>query len=735
MSAGCLPMASRRAIRTVGPWRCLDHFSGVPLMPSIHEILAEFRDAAAGKRDMGDKFERLFAGYLVTEPQYKERFQNVWLWSEWPGRGKKVDTGIDLVAEERFGGGYCAIQCKFYGPDRKIEKGDLDSFFATSGKDPRFTSRIVVTTTDHWSTHAEDLLDDPKVPTHRIRLQDLDGSAIDWNQFSLKRPDKMKLRPKHSLQPHQQAALTQVLDGLSKADRGRLIMACGTGKTFTALRIAERFAAGARLSKGSPPAHGRVLFLVPSIALLGQALSEWSAHAEQPMVAFAVCSDTAVGKEVRKGEDTTEIRLHDLPFPATTNAKTLASQLALLADTKKLTVVFSTYQSLATIHEAQTRHGAPEFDLAICDEAHRTTGVTLADQDESHFVRIHDANYVRARKRLYMTATPRIYMDSAKSRAAEAAAELASMDDPAIYGEELHRLGFGEAIEQRLLADYKVLVLAVDERYVSRTFQQELAACSKQTGKSFDDYFSDIVKITGCWNGLGKRMAGGDSDLLGGDSAPMRRAVAFSRSIAASKQVQQLFSGIVSRYVEQAPDEVQSSLLRCEVEHVDGTMNALVRARHLAWLKEETASEAPVCRILTNARCLSEGVDVPALDAVLFLNPRNSVVDVVQAVGRVMRRAEGKKYGYIVLPIGVPANTAPEDALQDNERYKVVWQVLQALRSHDERIEATINSIDLSGATLGDPEGRISIIGVGGTPDEDPGDGEAPAPPPTQIPL
>ncbi|MBZ0089063.1 MAG: damage-inducible protein, partial [Thermoanaerobaculia bacterium] len=233
--------------------------------------------------------------------------------------------------------------------------------------------------------------------------------------------------------------------------------------------------------------------------------------------------------------------------------------------------------------------------------------------------------------------------------------------------------------------------------------------------------------------GLGKRMAVGEADLLGGDTAPMRRGVAFARSIAASKQVQDLFSRIVDRYIEEAPEHQRAYLLRCEVDHVDGTMNALERARRLEWLKEETGPDSPTCRILTNARCLSEGVDVPALDAVLFLNPRNSVVYVVQAVGRVMRRAAGKKYGYIVLPIGVPADTPPEESLQDNERYKVVWQVLQALRSHDERIEATINAIDLSGNSGGDPDGRISIIGVGGGPGEDSGDADAAPTPPTQI--
>lgn len=683
-------------------------------MSSIHEILAEFREAARSKRDMGDKFERLFANFLVTEPYYKDRFSNVWLWTEWPGRGNKPDTGIDLVAEERIGGGLCAIQCKFYDPISTIQKADLDSFFATSGKKP-FASRIVVTTTDNWSKNAEPLLDDERVPCVRIRLQDLEDSAVDWSKFSLSRPDKMKLREKKQPREHQKEAIKDVLTGLQESERGKLIMACGTGKTFTALKIAEAYAA-------KQASGGLILFLVPSIALLSQSLKEWTAESSLPMHALAVCSDTAVGKSV--AEDTEDIRVHDLPFPATTDARKLAKQLAGLTvpeQARPLTVVFSTYQSIATIHEAQKKHGAPAFDLIVCDEAHRTTGVTLAGADESHFVKVHDAGYIKAGKRLYMTATPRIYMDATKSKAKEAAAELCSMDDEALYGRELHRLGFGEAISRELLTDYKVMVLAVDEKFVSKTFQQELAKASKEKGKAYDDYFTDLVKITGCWNGLGKRMAQGDADLLAADTTPMRRAVAFSRSIAASKQIKDLFAGIADKYIEQSPEDQRSALLRCEADHVDGTMNALVRSKLLDWLKADTVGTTRegdevgnTCRILTNARCLSEGVDVPALDAVLFLNPRNSVVDVVQAVGRVMRRAPGKKYGYIILPIGIPADTSPEEALKDNEKYKVIWQTLQALRSHDERIEAAINQIDLTGKK----PANISIIGVsGGTGD------------------
>jgi len=685
-------------------------------MSTIHDILTEFREAAQSKRDMGDKFERLFANFLVTEPYYKDRFSNVWLWTEWPGRGNKPDTGIDLVAEERIDGGLCAIQCKFYDPSSTIQKADLDSFFATSSKKP-FASRIVVSSTDNWSKHAEDLLDDERVPCVRIRLQDLEDSAVDWSKFSLSRPDKMKLREKKQPREHQKEAIKDVLEGLGEAERGKLIMACGTGKTFTALKIAEAHATDPKRAL-----NGRILFLVPSIALLSQSLKEWTAESGLLMHALAVCSDTAVGKSA--SEDMEDIRIHDLPFRATTDARKLAKQLAALTapeQARPLTVVFSTYQSIATIHEAQKKHGVAAFDLIVCDEAHRTTGVTLAGADESHFVKVHDAAYIKATKRLYMTATPRIYMDATKSKAKEAAAELCSMDDESLYGRELHRLGFGEAISRELLTDYKVMVLAVDEKFVSKTFQQELAKASKEKGKAYDDYFTDLVKITGCWNGLGKRMAQGDGDLLAADTAPMRRAVAFSRSIAASKQIKDLFAGIVDKYIEQAPEDQRGALLRCEADHVDGTMNALVRSKLLDWLKANTADTvgegdeaANVCRILTNARCLSEGVDVPALDAVLFLNPRNSVVDVVQAVGRVMRRAPGKKYGYIILPIGIPADTSPEEALKDNEKYKVIWQTLQALRSHDERIEAAINQIDLTGKK----PANISIIGVsGGTGD------------------
>ena len=471
-------------------------------------------------------------------------------------------------------------------------------------------------------------------------------------------------------------------------------MACGTGKTFTALKIAERLQA-----ERAQAGHGErttVLFLVPSIALLSQALREWSNEAEVPLRAFAVCSDAKVGKQHAVGDDN-DMAVHDLALPATTDPDRLLAQMAGVEATPGLTVVFSTYQSIATIAAAQ-RKGLPRFDLIICDEAHRTTGVTLAGQDESAFVRVHDDAYIGGDRRLYMTATPRVYSEDSKSEAKNADALLASMDDESLYGPEFHRLGFGKAVEQGLLTDYKVLILTVDEGVVAKTLQAGFAGGGSELN------LDDAAKIIGCWNALAKRTGTfADGSGFAPDEPPMKRAVAFARSIADSKMITARFNEVVDAY-----DDGDEDVLRCEIEHVDGTFNALERNRLLDWLRQDPGPGR--ARILSNARCLSEGVDVPSLDAVLFLQPRNSVVDVIQAVGRVMRLAPGKNYGYIILPVAVPAGMPPEKALADNQRFKVVWQVLQALRSHDDRFNAIINQIELNKKR---PDNKIGIGSIG----------------------
>jgi predicted helicase len=659
---------------------------------TLEAVLDQLYFSATTQRDKGDKFERLMLQFFKTDLQWSDRFSDVWMWMDWPDRHGLPDTGIDLVARDAATGDTVAIQCKFYDPAHYLAKEDIDSFLSASGKRP-FGQRLVVSTTDKWGKNAEATIEDQQIPVQRLRFLDLAESSIDWSQFDLSTPEVMTLRDRKQLRPHQKTALAKVRAGLATSDRGKLIMACGTGKTFTSLRIAEDLL----------PEGGRVLFLVPSISLLSQSLREWAIETEADLRPFAVCSDVKVGKRTRAQSDE-DISVVDLAIPATTNAARLHAQLSdAHAGAGKLNVVFSTYQSIAVVAEAQAM-GLPDFDLVICDEAHRTTGATLAGVDESAFVKVHDAGFLRATKRLYMTATPRIYDDASKAKAGQAQAVIASMDDEALYGPELHRLGFGEAVSAGLLTDYKVLVLAVDEKSVSRTFQAQMA------DENSELKLDDVAKIVGCWNGLAKR--GQLETGFTADPAAMTRAVAFARTIKDSQKFAALFKGIVADYLTQTgivDDEPGGDHpLLCDVQHVDGTFNVLARNEKLDWLKGQLDERE--CRVLSNARCLSEGVDVPALDAVMFLNPRKSVVDVVQSVGRVMRLAPGKKYGYIILPIGIPADLTPEEALRDNDRFAVVWEVLQALRAHDERFDAMVNKIELNRAS----DDRIQIIGVGG---------------------
>ncbi|GGC92361.1 helicase [Tersicoccus solisilvae] len=647
---------------------------------TFESVLDRLYFTATSERDKGTKFERLVKRYLELEPKYADQFSDVWLWTEWPGRNGQVDTGIDLVAKDRYTGELTAIQAKFFDPARTLQKAQIDSFFTASGK-VDFAYGMVVSTTDHWSKHAEDALENQSKQMSRLRLQDLADSTIDWSAFDVEQPEQMRKSPAKEPRKYQREAIADVVDGFAAQDRGKLIMACGTGKTFTSLKIVEEMV----------PVGGTVLFLVPSIALLQQTLNEWTAQAQVPLRPLAVCSDAKVGR--KQNED---VSVHDLGFPATTDPQLLVNRARISTGENHVTVVFSTYQSIDVIAQAQ-QAGLPDFDLILCDEAHRTTGITEPGADDSAFTRVHDNTYLVGAKRLYMTATPRIYIQQSKAKAAAEDVAVYSMDDEATYGPELHHLGFGRAVEMGHLSDYKVLVLAVDEDAVSRSFQGLLA------DESHDLRLDDAARIVGCWSGLSKRGVNGER-LDISDHSPMRRAVAFARNIKESKKLAEDFELIGTQLAVE-----DDAALRMEGAHVDGTFNVLERQAKLDWLKADT--EGNRVRILSNARCLSEGVDVPTLDAVLFLNPRSSQVDVVQSVGRVMRKAEGKEYGYIILPIAVPASESPETALDDNKRYKVVWDVLQALRAHDDRFEAMVNKIDLDPAA----NRTVDVIGVGGS--------------------
>ncbi len=675
-------------------------------MTALRKLLEDFRSAAKTEREKGNYFEELICIYLRHEATYKDLYSDVWLFTDWakahPEHGiDGKDIGIDLVAKTAATDEYHAIQCKCYAEDYKLQKRDIDSFFTASGQKP-FTRRIIVTTTENWTENAEASLINQQTPVTKIDLHDLESSQIDWAQYQPNQDPVLK--PKYSLKPHQENALRSVKKGLENADRGKLIMACGTGKTFTSLKIAEDLA-----GKGK-----RVLFLVPSLSLLSQTLTEWTQQSTTPLHSFAVCSDSDVGKKRKKDDDIVQTFTHELRYPATTDAEKLASEMTMRHDDQHMSVVFSTYHSIAVISNAQLSFELENFDLIICDEAHRTTGSTFSDEDESNFVKVHDNSFIKSNQRIYMTATPRIYGDNAKIKEEQGEVVLFSMDNEDLYGKELHVINFSEAVSRGLLCDYKVIVLTVSEDHINKRIQNLLA--DENNSLKVDD----AAKIIGCWKALNKQ---GLEEDLSGDSSPMKRAVAFCQVIepqsnsdktkkatkhkVSSKQISDMFQEVVEAYQE-AEEELGNhhGTLVCEAAHVDGSMNASVKESKLDWLKAVTPDNT--CRILSNVRCLSEGVDVPALDSVLFLTPRNSQVDVVQSVGRVMRNSPGKERGYVILPVVIPAGVEPHEALSDNKTYKVVWEVLQALRSHDDRFDAMINKLDL----IGKDNNKMEIISI-----------------------
>ena len=629
------------------------------------------------EQDRGRAFEYLVQKVLLTAPMYRERFSEVHRWNEWLERDG-TDIGIDIVAR-RHDGGLVAIQCKCQD---RIDKQDINSFLADSQRLPNgepFVERYVFSTATRWSSNANRALTSIEPPVQRIDLAGLDGAAIDWDAYLEDENAPLKVAPPKELRPHQLSAIGDVFEGFKSSDRGKLIMACGTGKTLTALRIAEQIAG----------LGGRVLLAAPSLSLLAQSMREWGADSKLPIRAFAVCSDTKVGS--RDGEST---RTYDMPIPATTNAESLTSRCG-IGTPERMTVVFSTYQSMKVIADAH-KLGLPDFDLVICDEAHRTTGA-LREGDESSFLLVHDDEEIHARKRLYMTATPRIYAEKVKNTAKEEDVFLASMDNEEQYGPEFHRLSFADAVERDLLSDYKVTILVMSEHQIARDFQKLLAG---------EAALADVGKVIGCLNGLAK--VDPERKEFTDDPSPMHRAVAFSNTIKDSKH----FVDLVRREQQEETPTVRN--IAFEGRHVDGKSGVLERDRQLSWLREDMAG-VQRCHILSNARCLTEGIDVPALDAILFLQPRKSQIDVVQAVGRVMRKAEGKTTGYIILPVVVPSGEDAAAALDRNDAYSHVWEVLQALRSHDERFDAYVNKLDLNKSK----NGRISVIGVGSEEDDE----------------
>lgn len=678
---------------------------------SFQKILDKYRKISFSERDKGDRFERLMQAYLKTDPKYAYQFKEVWMWDEFPQRGDLGgnDTGIDLVALTHEGD-YWAIQCKCFKKGTTINKPHVDSFLSTSSREfigenlqtVGFSQRLWISTTDKWGSNAEEAIRNQNPPVIRLNLLELQEAPIDWNKLENGITGELARTSKKTLREHQTEALEKTHQHFQTFDRGKLIMACGTGKTFTSLRIAENETNG----------NGLILFLVPSIALLGQTLREWTADSDEPIKPICICSDSKITKKTNKDDDSDSTSVIDLAMPASTDVKNIIRQFRRIKESSKsgMTVIFSTYQSIEVIAEAQKAMDADinaVFDLIICDEAHRTTGVKLVDEDSSAFIKVHDNDFLKAKKRLYMTATPRLYSDDSKSKAAQNDALICSMDDEHFYGKEIYRIGFGEAVERNLLTDYKVLILTLSDKDIPVSLQNSLAQ-DKEVSTD------DLSKLIGCINALSKQIIGDDELIKVSDPEPMKRAVAFCQNIKISENITKTFNEVSDEYIDTLDEQKKEEIVSVESQHIDGSMSAPQRDELLGWLKADDI-EPSHCRVLTNVRCLSEGVDVPSLDSVLFLSARNSQVDVVQSVGRVMRKAPNKKYGYIIIPVVIPSDIEPSKALDDNNRFKVVWTVLNALRAHDDRFNATVNQIDLNKKK----PSQIVIGNVGGDRDED----------------
>ncbi len=660
-------------------------------MAHIAEALLEINQYAESTVAKGKGFERLIKAALQQHPGEfgPQRFEEVWLWDEWPERDGP-DKGIDLVGKqtERYGGGLCAIQCKFYDPNSVVPKGEVDKFLAASGTQ-QFTDRLFIATTE-VAKQGEVLMEKAHPHCALLTVTAMDDWVDDWRRY-VDRPEDLVLRTdKHEPRPDQEEALREIEGGLATHTRGKLILPCGTGKSVIALWAAERLVG----------LGGRVVCFVPSLALMGQTMREWARHGDLLHRYVAVCSDATVGKrqDVPGGA-----YLHEISIPPSTKLTEVRQALSQFQFDQDMQVVFCTYQSAPVLANALEGTNI-RFDLMICDEAHRTTGIqsqnnTSKESETSGFHIVHDDERIPARKRLYMTATPRVFTEAVKRRVDRLSDQAGydidsfSMDDKEVYGEVLHQMTFADAIDERLLTDYELLVIGVSDRSISDELQQEA-----QIDK-FD--FDDVVKLMGCWDALADPTTIGvdlertrSAGQLDAKVAHARTAISFANTVKASKNLTEWWDRVVKDQIPSGDEP--DKYLQLDVQHIDGTTPAIKRAAQIANLRDTSRAQFDGnCRILSNARVLTEGVDVPALDAIIFFQNRKSKIDITQAVGRVMRRAAAKAVGYVIVPVVVPEGSRMSDAeVLDGSDFKIVWDVIRALRSHDERVDYWVNNVN-----------------------------------------
>jgi superfamily II DNA or RNA helicase len=589
--------------------------------------------------ERGKQFERVVKWFLTHDPAWATQVEKVWLWNEWPERWG-VDCGIDLVFRHK-NGELWAVQAKCYSPDYTVTKHDVDRFLSESNR-ALVHRRLLVATTDRIGSNAMRVCEAQEKPVVLFRLSDFNNSLLDYPGEFAHLHDSLR-RPRPLPRDHQTDAIAAVASGLRTADRGQLIMACGTGKTYVTLWVKEALNAQ------------RTLVLVPSLGLLSQLLREWAHAASVPFDLLCVCSDESVGS--KSGDDAVH-SVMDLAFRVTSDAAEVRRFLCGAGDR----VVLSTYQSSLVVAAAQSDTGVPAFDLAIADEAHRCAGKVGGD-----FSAILDNQQIRSAKRLFATATPRIYSRGVKSAAEARGVEVVGMDDRALFGAVLYALPFGKAIERKLLTDYRVVIIGVDDATIAQWIAQRKLV-STGTGVETDSE-SLAAQI-----GLLKAMK--DYDL--------KRVISFHSRVSRAEG----FITELQKVSDWISDEHRPSG-DLHADFVSGNMPAGKRKVKLDRLKELRANERAV---LSNARCLAEGVDVPSLDGVAFIDPRSSHVDIVQAVGRAIRLSPEKKTGTIILPVFLKSAANAVSAIEASN-FKPIWEVLDALKAHDDVLAWDLDQI------------------------------------------
>ena len=602
-------------------------------MATFDELITSLRQEF-GEAEAGKKFEVFCKWFLENDPEWSRAIDKVWLWDEYPNKWQRQDLGTDLVFRDKEGLIW-AVQAKCYAEHRSTTKGDMNSFLADTGR-PEVDRRLWLQTTNKIEAKALKTCKGQDKPVTIFNLNDFREAQIDYpSSFSELGSAKVKEKP--TPDPHQLSAIQDVVSGFEAADRGQMIMACGTGKTFTTLWIKEALEAET------------TLVLLPSLSLLSQTMREWAWAGNTDFAILNICSDKSVG---RKTEDMDPA---DAAFPVTSDIHEITAFLK-RPDAK---VVFCTYQSSDLISQAQLDEAIPAFDLAIADEAHRCAG-----KADAGFATILDGSKIRANKRLFTTATPRYAGKSVKDAGKVRDVSIVGMDDQTVFGPVLHKLTFGQAIDYKpepLLNDYQVVIIGVDEPMV-REWIDNYEIVSTDPDKQTD------ARTLAAKIGLIKAIK--DYDL--------ERVISFHSRVKGAEEFSEEMATVLELVEpENRPDGEFLS------DFVSGAMAAGDRKEKIDRLKQLEGYDRG---ILTNARCLAEGVDVPSLDGIAFIDPKSSQVDIIQAVGRAIRKMRGEaaeKKGTIVLPVFIEDGDDYEAAIETSN-FKPVWQVLKALRAHDE---------------------------------------------------